>query len=101
MMIYKLFPIYEYEWSLFGHFRIFTRARAHMVRNKFKKNIPQVSNLYLNFNLCRTVMQVSQINNPGFLVLNDQFFIPVKVMVQKIRNSVDFIHIIVAVPQNS
>ena len=40
-------------------------------------------------------------NNIGFLALNDQFFIPAKVMVQKIRNSVDFILIIVAIlPQN-
>ena len=30
-----------------------------------KKNIPQVSSLYLNFNQCRTAMQVSYLNNIG------------------------------------
>ena len=34
-----------------------------------------------------------------FLALNDQFFIPAKVMFQ-FRNSVDFILIILAIPQN-
>ena len=36
----------------------------------------------------------------GFLAMNDQFFIPAKVMVQKISNSVDFILIIVAIALN-
>ena len=34
------------------------------------------------------------------MALKDQFFIPAKVMDQKIVNSVDFILIIVAIPQN-
>ena len=55
-----------------------------MVRNKFKKNIPQVSSLYLNFKLGRTAVQVSHLNNMGFLPMNHQFFIPAKEMVQKI-----------------
>ena len=32
-------------------------------------------------------MQVSHINNMGFLVLNNQFFIPAKVMVQNLKLS--------------
>ena len=45
-------------------------------------------------------MQISHLNNMmGFLALNDQFFIPAKVMSQKIWNSVDFILIIVAIPK--
>ena len=62
-----------------------------------KKNIPQISRLDFNFNLYRTAMQVSHLNNPGVLELNDQFFIPAKVMVQNIWNYVDFILIIVAI----
>ena len=42
--------------SYFGYFRIFILPLAHVVLNKLKKNIPQVSSLYLNFNLCRTAM---------------------------------------------
>ena len=45
-------------------------------------------------------MQVSHLNNMEFLALNDQLFIPAKVIVQKIWNFVDFIIIIVAIPQN-
>ena len=51
--------------------------------------------LYLNFTLCRTAMQVSHLNNMGFLALNDQFFIPAKV-----SSKMDFILIIVAILQN-
>ena len=51
---------------------------------KKKKIFPQVPNLYLNFNLCRTAMQVSHLNNMGFLALNDHFFITAKEMLQKI-----------------
>ena len=65
-----------------------------------KKNIPQVPSQYLNFNLCRDASFPSIINNNGFWALNDQFSIPVKVMVQKICNSVSFILIIVATPRN-
>ena len=36
----------------------------------------------------------------GFLTLNEQFFVPAKVMVQKIWNSVDFILIIIAIAKN-
>ena len=71
-----------------------------MVRNKKLKNIPQVSSLYLNFSLVLNSDEVSHLNNIGFLTLNDQLFIPAKVMVQKTWNSVDFIIIIVAVPEN-
>ena len=45
-------------------------------------------------------MQVSHLNDMGFLALNDQFYIPAKVIIQKIWNSVDFILIIVAILQN-
>ena len=34
-----------------------------------KKNIPQVSSFYVNFNPCLTAMQVSHLNNMGFLAL--------------------------------
>ena len=51
---------------------------------KKKKNIPQVSSLNLNFDLCPTAMQVSHLNNMRFLALNDKFFIPAKTIVQKI-----------------
>ena len=61
------------------------------------KNISQVSSLYLNFNLCLTVMQVSRLNNKGFLALNDQLFIQIKVIVQKSSTSVYIILIIVAI----
>ena len=72
-----------------------------MFRNKKKKkNIPQVSSLYLNSILCHTAMQVFHLNNIGFLTLKYQYFIPAKAVVQKIRNSVDFILIIVAILQN-
>ena len=40
------------------------------------------------------------LNNMGFWALNDQFFIPAKVMVQKIWNPEDFILIIVIILQN-
>ena len=45
-------------------------------------------------------MQVSHVNEMEFLPLNDQLFIPAKAMGQKIWNYVDFILIIVAIPQN-
>ena len=61
------------------YFRIFTLTETNMVRNKYKKNISQVSSIYLKFNLCRTAIQVSHLNNMGFLALNDQFFILAKV----------------------
>ena len=63
-----------------------------------KKNIPQVSSLYPNFNLCQTTMQI-HLNNMGFWEMNDQFFIPTKVMAQKMWNSVGFILIIVVILQ--
>ena len=40
-------------------------------------------------------MQISHLNNMEFLALNDQFFIPAKLIVQKIWISVDIIFIIV------
>ena len=52
------------------------------INKKKKKQHPQVSSLYLNFNLMQA-MQVSHLNNIEFLALNDQFFIPAKVMVPK------------------
>ena len=71
-----------------------------MVRNK-KKKYPQIFKSLSQFwKLCPTAMKVSHLNNMGLFTMNDQCFIPVKVMVQKIGNSVDFIFIIVAIPQN-
>ena len=55
-----------------------------MVRNKKKKNIAQILRIYLNFNLCPTSMQVSHLNNMGFLAQKYQFVISAKAMVQKI-----------------
>ena len=80
----------------FGYFRIFTLIWFEINKN----NIPQVSSLYLNFNLCHTAMQVSHLNNMRFLALTDQFFIPAKKIVQKIWNFVNFIFIIVAILRN-
>ena len=72
---WTFFVMYVYQGGpYFGHFRIFARARAHMVRNKKKKNIPQVSSLYLNFSPGLTAMQVSHLNNMGFLALNYKIF---------------------------
>ena len=71
-------------WSLFWVFSNFYANRGSYGSKSIKKNIPQVSSLYINFNLCRTAMQVSHLNNMGFLALNDQFFIPAKAMIQKI-----------------
>ena len=49
---------------------------------KYVKGAKEVN--YLNFNLCRTAMQVSHLNNMGFLELKLQFFIPTNAMVYTI-----------------
>ena len=84
---------------ILGILEFLRRERLWFEINK-KKISSQVSSLYLNFNLSRTAMQVSHLNNLRFLALNEQFFIPAKVMVSKIWNSVDFILIIVAILLN-
>ena len=73
----------------------YLRGQDHIWLEINLKKYPSKFQVYLNFNLCRTTMQVSHLNNMAFLALNDQFFIPDKVMVQKILNSVNFILIIV------
>ena len=45
-------------------------------------------------------MQVSHLNNMGFLALKYRFFIPAKAIVQTFLNFVDFILIILAILQN-
>ena len=60
--------------------RIENADKASYVRNKVnKKKYPPKFQVYLN--LCRTAMQVSHLNNIGFLPLTDKFFIPAIVIV--------------------
>ena len=58
----------------FGYFWIFTLTEALIWFEINKKNITQISSLYLNFNPCLTVMQVFYLNNMGFWVWNYQIF---------------------------
>ena len=59
-------------------------------KKKKKKKLKFQASISILINLCRAAMQVFHLNNKGFFALNDQLFIPANVMIQKIRNSVDF-----------
>ena len=83
-----------------GIFEFSRRQRLTWFEINKKKYILQVSSLYLNFNLRRTAIKVSRLNNMGYLTLNNQFFIPANIMIQTVWNSLDFILIIAAIPQN-
>ena len=61
----KLVSLYIRVVLILGIFKFLGWQRLIWFEIK-KKNIPQVSSVYLTFNLWRTAMQVSHLNNMGF-----------------------------------